>query len=202
MVIGKEGRYIFILLTMLVLQIFFYAGCSNTRDGQTGTVNGVATRNDSTKSLDDEETVSELTLKTGPSGKGATWNISGVDRVNRYVTMDGRVIFGDGVMVEGECITDGSTLGEDYDPCFDQVFVLEDKSGKQFEMQAGSIGGDFTEDGKMKAVFKIPFSLADEGQHNDSIRAWSDLIIADPLEDTKDLPGHRVSLAIFDGATV
>jgi len=200
-VINKEERFCYVFLTLFLLQ-FFFIGCSNSNNEQSILDKEKELRNDSNKSLNDVKTVSRLALKTGSSDKGATWNISGVNRINRYVTKDGKIVFADGVMVEGECISNNGTLEEDDDPCFDQIFILEDKAGKQFEMQAEIIRGDFTEDGKIKAVFKIPFSLAGEGEYNYSIRAWDDLIIADPLKDTMNLPGHRVSLGVFDEAVV
>ena len=138
----------------------------------------------------------DVVLTTGPPGDEAVWHIKNVAQKDRYVDRNFIPKEGDAVAMEGECFFK-PLLSPSGTETEDKYFVLEDLKGDQFDMQMteakatqANINGD--ED------FLIQFSLTDDGSINTSINSWSDLVIADPDDKYRDLPGHKVSLGAFD----
>ena len=138
----------------------------------------------------------EVVLTTGPSDNEVVWHIKTVTRIDRYVDNNLNPKEGDAVSIEGKC-TFKPPLFPSHKKPEDIYFALEDSKGNQFDKQMTE-ARDTPANVQDEAEFYIQFSLTDDGSINPSINSWSDLVIADPDDKYRDLPGHKVSLGAFD----
>jgi hypothetical protein len=146
----------------------------------------------------------DVILITGTANDEVTWHIKNVRRVNQYIGGQKNITpslqQGDAISIEGECISKSQNtpffeggVGKKTKP----KFVLEDLNGNQFELQFDEAKGTQAEIHSETDEFTVVFSLTGDGSINSSINSWADLIIADPDEKSRDLPGHKVSLRDF-----
>lgn len=196
---NSKLRGLYILIMVILMQVAVISGCSQNEPATDGT----ASSEPATLTDPHGPEYISVTLITGRPDREAVWTITNVKRISKYVTRDGRIVYGDGVLIEGECVAPakGNIDEGDLNPFFNgskEIMILEDIDGNKYEMQTDMADGSTTEDGKSLAKFKIQFSLAGAGQYNSKIKSWGDLIIADPLDENKVLPEHRVSLGTFD----
>lgn len=156
------------------------------------------------KQTDDADTSTrnntEVVLVTGPPDKEVVWHITGITRTKNYVTRDFKAVqSGDGALIQGFCTFGLGNTPFTGDPKEEAntVFVVEDLLGQRYDT-LGSSRGESDAGNESKDEFKLQAGLAGEGMHNSAIKSWNDLIVIDPNEKTQGLPGHKVSLGIFD----
>ena len=143
----------------------------------------------------------EVVLTTGSQGDEVVWHIRNVKSIDSYIPDKGNVKRGDAISIEGESISKSyntpffpGNIGVKTKP----VFILEDTRGNPFVLQAKTAQGEKQDVNGEVDGFTLVFSLTDDGSINPSINSWSDLVIADPDDKYRDLPGHKVSLGAFD----
>ncbi|MHB8858389.1 MAG: hypothetical protein ACYC6Z_02745 [Thermoleophilia bacterium] len=149
------------------------------------------------------QSTKEVILTTGASGKEIEWKITDIRRVDHYTQINPtvEVMKADTVELSGEAMVSDfiQSVGlfqKDYSFTF---FKLTDKEGHDFQLLT-DIATSSQDQGETQEHFTVPFVLADNGKNNDNVTKWGDLIIKDPDPATASLPGHEVSLSVFDNA--
>jgi len=135
-----------------------------------------------------------VTLLTGSPPNEVEWQITDVKRTTSYTSRETyKQVLGDSVVLIGRTST------KDIFRTFFQddrsSFMLVDKQGQVYKLQVETA---WIED--IITNFMIPFSLEEGEKRNADINNWADLLIKDPNPASAALPGHQVSLGVFDNS--
>jgi len=136
----------------------------------------------------------EAFLITGDNNDEIEWHIQKVQRIHAYYTASLELVQGDAVLISGEarskCTNDCSFFENE-----STAFILVDKQGNIYQQQAPVIE-IYNENEGTRISFTVSFS-SPPGV-NEKARNWGNLMVEDPKESNRNLPGYVVDLSNFN----